>query len=71
MPAWPKTRLLREARKRSWRHGTSASSGFETTIRIASGLLVDDLLGDVLDDLLVRRHEVVAAHARRAGEAGG
>ena len=48
-----------------------ASSGFETTIRIASGLCAIDLLGDVLDDLLVRLHEVVAAHARRARQAGG
>ena len=38
-----------------------ASSGFETTIRIASGLCAIDLLGHVLDDLLVRRDEVVAA----------
>ena len=35
------------------------------------GALRDDLLGDVLDDLLVRRDEIVAAHARRARQARG
>ena len=45
-----------------------ASSGFETTIEHRVRRLRDhDLLGDGADDLLVRRHEVVAAHARRAG----
>ena len=48
-----------------------ASSGLETTIRIASGRVRDHLLGDGADDLLVRRDEVVAAHPGLAREAGG
>ena len=45
-----------------------ASSGFETTIRIASGSCGDDRLGDRSDDLLVRRDQVVPAHV--AGSRG-
>ena len=37
----------------------------------AVGALGDDLLGHRADDLLVRRHEVVARHAGRARQAGG
>ena len=48
-----------------------ASSGFETTIRIASGRDGDHLLGHGLDDLLVRRHEIVAPHPGRARQPGG
>ena len=69
MPAIPNTRSRGQPETflATWH---IASSGFETTIRIASGLCSIAALGDRLDDLLVRRHEVVAAHARRAREAG-
>ena len=65
IPAMPNTRSFGQPETffATWH---IASSGFETTIRIASGRGRDHLLGDVGDDLLVRRHEVVAAHARRA-----
>ena len=48
-----------------------ASSGFETTTMTALRERRDDLLGHRRDDRLVRRHEVVPAHARLAGQAGG
>ena len=69
MPAIPKTRSFGQPETffATWH---IASSGFETTIRIASGRGGDHLLGHGRDDLLVRRHEVVAAHARLAREAG-
>ena len=48
-----------------------ASSGLVTTMRIASGECADGLLDDRRDDPGVLRQQVVAAHARLAGEAGG
>ena len=61
MPAIPKTRSLGkpETFLATWH---IASSGFETTITIGVGAGAQRLLGDGLDDPLVRRHEVVAAH---------
>ena len=70
IPALPNTRSFGkpETLLATWH---IASSGFETTIRIASGDCADRLLGDRADDLLVRRHEVVAAHPGLARHAGG
>ena len=48
-----------------------ASSGFETTIRIASGEWPSDLAGDGADDLLVRGDEIVAAHIAGSRNACG
>ena len=48
-----------------------ASSGLVTQMMIASGERCGDLLGHALDDLLVRREQVVAAHARLARKPGG
>src|SRR6185437_7584006 len=69
MPAIPNTRSFGQPETffATWH---IASSGFETTIRIASALR-RHLLGHVLDDLLVGRDEVVARHAGRAGQPGG
>ena len=62
MPAIPNTRSLGkpDAFFATWH---IASSGFETMIRIASGESGDRASVTDADDLLVRRHEVVAAHA--------
>ena len=70
MPAIPKTRSFGKPETffATWH---IASSGFETTIRIASGLCAIACSRDGADDLLVRRDEVVAAHAGRARDAGG
>ena len=42
--------------------------GFVTTIMTAFGERLPGLLGDLFDDLAVRRKKVVAAHARLAGQ---
>ena len=70
IPAMPKTRSFGqpETGLATWH---IASSGFETTMRIASGEARTTLLGDRADDPLVRGDEVVAAHARLARKAGG
>ncbi len=65
----PTTRcfLKRDAAFATWH---IASSGFETTTRIASRRVLHGLLRHRRDDRLVRRDEVVAAHPRRARLAG-
>ena len=70
MPAWPKTRSFGkpETLFATWH---IASSGFETTIRIASGLFATTFSVTSLTIFSFVVHEVVAAHARRAREAGG
>ena len=70
IPAMPKTRSRGhpETCFATWH---MASSGLETTIRIASRRALDRLAGHGADDLLVRRHEVVSAHARLARQPRG
>ena len=67
MPAIPKTRSFGQPETffATWH---IASSGFETTMRIASGLCAITF-SVTSDDLLVRRDEVVAATCRAS--AGG
>ena len=69
-PAMPKTRSRGSFETR---RATShiASSGLETTMRIAFGRARKHLAHDVRDDALVGRDEVVAAHAGLARQAGG
>ena len=57
-----------EARIATWH---IASSGFVTTIRIGVRRLRGSRLDDGADDAGVLREQVVAAHARLAGEPGG
>ena len=68
MPAMPKTRSLGKP-ETSFATWHIASSGLETTIRIGVGRALDGLAGDRADDRLVRRHEVVAAHAAASAAA--
>ena len=69
IPAMPTTRfrLKRDAAFATWH---IASSGFETTTRIASRERFDRLTRDLADDRLVRGDEVVARHPGRAGLPG-
>ena len=69
MPAMPSTRSRGQPETflATWH---IASSGLETIMRIASGERSDRLARDGADDLLVRRHEVVTAHAGLSREPG-
>ena len=70
MPAIPKTRSLRPARDvlRDVAHRVERVRDDDQD-RV--GRRCDDGLGDRLDDLLVRRHEVVTAHPGRARQPRG
>ena len=69
-PAWPTTRWCGKPVMR-WQSVTIASSGLEMTMTKALGAYCLDALGDGVMIFELVRDQVVAAHARLAGQAGG